>query len=547
MKKLLALLLAVLMLLSLVACSKSGSTESGAAGENGSGGNSAAAAPTPVQKVKDMLSQSVLAPAVQAEDKAEDQLQEYVETLPNLNKMVNNLQGLFSAKGLSVVMNANGVITDPQTQQDSVISANISVAANLKEKQARLDLTANAPDYLDMPVAATAYVDSTELLVACDAILGQKSLALPLTNLVQDWNNSALSQMIGETLPEDLPLNDILNLPGFEPQDVVDKLEEIYGDDWNNFKASVTLVEKTENKHFTDGGKVCEIKWDNALVETMAAKAEATLQELQNFDLDNPMEAIALLQKHSLSELLAHGVVALLNEFQKADLMVELLMADDETLIGLYIASTDPEQYGGMELRLCGTNNIWDHIVITMFAEGYNDSYDMVKKEQGVDIALTVQGDVLTAVLSMFDAEEGQAHELELLGSLIYNDTTGSISILKGEEVLIAENIIFVKPSAAGVQVTVNAAALAEAVQNMENSDDDYEYEYDDGESSSENPLKELTITVALEPMNNSLSKPTQPETNVLVLNQDELQQLFGEIQQNIQNNFPKLMQMMGG
>lgn len=316
---------------------------------------------------------------------------DYVEELPNLNKLLRNAKALEEGDNLKASLRFHmGSPDDGEAQfVPAGFDLNLELAQDKSKQRTRLQADVQVQG-IEIPLRL--YMDPEQLQLALPGILNEDEvLSLPLKDLPAKWNASALGKLVGAELPENLDLS------GLAASDPIDSLEKFYGEDWTRFYDSLEVVPYEGSSRF-DRGETLTLRWDKAALQTLLDKTELDMNE--TLDLEDT----------DLSSVGAQMVVNLLGELEK-NLEDLQFCKENDMLTGLYAKTAE----GGVELRLCGEGSPWEHITVDVENDG---------EREGADIRLVKGGGQLRLeAVHTRNGEDAGDNPV----AIVYNDADGLI------------------------------------------------------------------------------------------------------------------------
>ena len=436
--------------------------------------------------------EKLMAPA----EKSLASLSSYVEDLPNLHTIVENVEQLGEAEGLHMAMKMVNQYAYGTGDNREVYGTNIDVALDMNQAAGKTMLSGTySSNGTNIPF--TLYLDKDQLRAASSALLDEdEAVVIPLDNLVQRWNGSALAKLTDITLPEDLDLS------GITDADPEEGLKSVYGENWEKFMESVDLVPYTGTPYFTGSGETRTLTWDKATLQAMYNQTDLDLEDLGDIDdLDD-------LSRIDLSGLTAKAIVAALGEADKVLQEVQVYTEDDQ-LLGLYVkAAPEGEDPAEFVFRLLGEQNPWEHISCT----GHR-SYGSYTTDDTVDILLRkTQGQLRLEITATHDDSDGAEYSYtEGPYALVYNDADGRITYEEEGEVK-SEGDFRLLPAEGGFTFVIESSEESEY----------YSYLYNQA--------------VTFSGQAGSISVPGTKTIDLLSLSEQELQDLMTRIGQKAQS-----------
>ena len=347
-------------------------------------------------------------PAEKLERAAKNSLQalaDYTGQLPNLNSIQQNLKGLKQAQTHHAELKVSETMsfTEDQTMEIQM-TAKLDRDRTAGTVGGQIQVNAGV---VELPVSF--YGDKTQVQLGSSPLLKEQVLALPLENLPQRWNESALGKLIGLELPTGEALQELENL------DLEGMLSKGYGEDWTRFRASLQVAEYEGTPHFSGEGVSYSLNWDQSSLDAMHAKSAKTLEELKNgLQIESPAQLIQLIRDGKVADLLVEGLWQLSDRYKAPQFYVE-----KELLTGIYVEDQKGESY--LEYRLLGEENPW-----TLMRGTLRDSQQTAVGEQTMTVA-DGQLRIKTTASTTDNANPGQSGE-PIAMAVVYNDADGKIS-----------------------------------------------------------------------------------------------------------------------
>ncbi len=438
-------------------------------------------------------------PLLRAAMDTADELNDYLCKLPNLKKMIQ------FADRLEDQQNAEGSITFRLNVEEYPIEGSVDFRADLKEKKARADVAVTT-SALTKPVSASLYLDEEALmLVSEDLLCENEAIAIPLQDFAKKWNKSALAQMIGQQLPEDLSMG---VLPG---TDLDTMMTDAYGDQWKQFEDSIQLVEFEGTPHFTDG-TVKTVTWDKELLEPMYEKAKQEVEELEDdFRFMRFGGAADALMSVDLSKVIPSLVICAFGEFDENEVELQLRFNTKDFLTGICV-KPDPEEDDYMEFLLEGDDNPWEHIILKN-CSFYRYDGNVREYVSGDEIITRIEDRKLKIEIRDLysdNADEEQEVVSDLVIKIVYDDETGRITAVDEDGDDVMDGIsLSLKPDGDRVLAHI-----------------DYR-DYRDRER--------IAVDFSLGVLSGSIDQPDADITNLLELNEQKLQGLLARVSMKIQ------------
>lgn len=425
--------------------------------------------------------------------------QSYTESLPNLHQIAENVEAMEGSKTMHV---------DYQTQYQMSFDYGGGASYSYKsgydlhadaDRDAKVFAANGTIDANGTEIPIKLYLSEDQLQAGSDLFLGENEVFfLPLEDLPAQWNASALSEMTGVKLPEDLKLGKIMD------NDWEAALKEIYGEDWTTFRSSVQTAEYKGESPFEGKGKTYALTWDREALKRMTAKTPE-IDELFDLDIDGPED----LSKIDFSELRANAVVAILGEIDKALKQEPLFYVEKDLLVGLY-AVIEPEDEDPTEItvRLVGEQNPWEHITVKVRTGSDEDFEDDIE-----DVKLTIANGQLRIDFTCHEEySSGYVSDEDTSAIVVYNDADGRITFEEdGGEISDFMPDIFLVPVDGGIRFTMKSDY---------SEDDSYSY-----------------VTEAVYAVSNKIGEIaplSDAPTNILKLTEEELRDLMDRFEDKI-------------
>lgn len=392
-------------------------------------------------------------PAAKLQKAAKNSLQaleDYAHRLPNLGTMLDNLKALETSQTFHEEL---------QLEEDFRLNGEEgeSLAFRLAldaDKAAGLAGGEFSVAGLGLDFGLKLYGDKTQLQLGSESMLEDQVLALPLENLPQRWNESALGKLSGLTLPTEATDPQKYTLEGLNQA-----FTERYGQDWTVFRESLRVAEYEGSPHFTQGVSYT-LLWDQKALDAIHVKTAEVLKTLE--EIESPEQLLKQDMRVLAGDLVLEAFWQFSNECKDLQLLVE-----KELLTGFYMA--EKEGSGFLELRLQGEENPWTHCT----AAQRLDQESSVVTEL-LDLTMTAaEGQLrITAKSSMLDSEGKEYEAEESPVTLVYRDSDGNVSLEGVELGDDMEMIIRVTPVDAGAALNWELKQQMEFFEgyNLENS-----------------------------------------------------------------------------
>lgn len=446
-----------------------------------------AAVPSPLAEVEKLVADIHLEKLEEGLDKSSSDLRDYVSALPNLNRVINNVDAISTSGVVSMDVNA-------------WIQNNVEVkASGALDRTGRSFCLQADLERAGQRVTAELYADKTQLQVASSELLGEGEVyALPLEKLTERWNSSSLSRMLNVRIPSYIDTDALLNkTASFSADKVTEKLRQIYGEDWTNFAASIQLREKTENRHFTQGGVSYTVEWDSSLIKTMGEKANDRLKA--NPSGGPSSQIIRSFLDLDLNEEIADMLVDLFYELDQNPGETEILMDDSGRLIGFYRKSTESGSNSESEYLLCGENNPWERITIrTKTWYSVDDTQYEWSSDQ--EIITSIANQKLTVTVqhkSTGSFGTNQTMNGQSTSTLVYDDTDGSVQFYDEDgESRLDGTAVQILPEGSGVTLRITGNDRVFLTLRPEGTVQRLSSDAKDILTLSEDELKELVFNI---------------------------------------------------
>ncbi len=437
---------------------------------------------------------------LQAAKNSAEELKAYTEDLPNLHSILENVEKLSDSQTMHVnVESGNSVRFGSGDQQ--YINTGVKVEADLDKAGKRVQASGTY-SVQGVEIPFQFYLDETQFQAGSTALLEEgEAISLPLKELPQQWNASALAKLTNLQLPEDLDLSNL------KEADLETGLKNAYGEDWTTFAQSVEVIRYKGTPHFTDKGTTYSLSWDREALKRMADKTgELDMEALID------IEEFEDLQNLDLSDLGAKVVIYVLGQCNEHVKDVQFFVAKDK-LLGVYLLAEDEGENEELELRLAGEQNPWEHIVCTVAANEAGtkdtDTLDITLEKTEGQLRLNVNTKHTDGKEEDFNWEEGPY-------TLIYKDADGSIRYEEEGEDMTGDVDLRLVPADGGFRFSAEANFDSDGGYSMKTS---YAYALS-GKAGGIAPLSAQPI-------------------ELLKLTEQELQDLILRIQQKAQSLNP--------
>lgn len=426
-------------------------------------------------------------------------LKDYTETLPNLNRIVENAEALSDSDTVhteQTLRSDMSFIYDEENEESYAYGYTLQYRMDRDQKAGTALLEGSiAADRTNVPFRF--YMDKEQLQAASGAILDDgEVVAIPLKDLAKQWNGSALAEVTEITLPEDLDLSK------YSDFDLNAALEKTYGQDWITLRGSLDSVPYEGESPFTGPGTTYALTWDREALQRMYDKTDLDFDDLIELDLSE------VLEKLDPNELISQTFIAALGEFNK-EISAPLFYVEDELLLGLRLTAAE-EAEDPMELTvwLMGENNPWEHVSVLI-----HEDFGSYTTDDHVDLALKQEnGQLRIEYNARHEDSDGEEYcREEGPYAIIYNDADGRITV-EDEEGQVPEGMpeIRLLPEEGGFRFSVKMAET---------------YFY--GSSSTELTLVTTKRIGAIAPLS---ANPTE----LLKLSEEELEDLAERIEEKL-------------
>lgn len=350
---------------------------------------------------------------LQAAGRSLSELKAYTEALPNLHSILENTDRISAGEAIHMgleSMTSYSYTYDGSTQSGEV---GIRLSLDLDQKEERGQVT-GAYGAGETTIPITLYFDETQVQLASSAVLEEgEALSLPVKDLVKQWNASALAELSGLQLPEKLDKMTDDAEDGLE-----EALETAYGEDWSKLRDSFGTVRLDETPHFGTEGVTYTLTWDRDALKRMYEKTD-----LENTGMPE-IESMDDLADLNFNDLYAKLMIAILGQLNEKLKNQEFYVADGK-LVGIWLVVDDDGDSVETELRLCGEQNPWEHII----CKNINRSSTSTTTDTA-DITLqNADGQLRLTVTTKHEDSDGAEYGYEDGPyTLIYQDSDGAIT-----------------------------------------------------------------------------------------------------------------------
>ncbi len=342
---------------------------------------------------------------IRAARNSADSFKSYVEELPNLHQVLENAEALDITDRTHVERESRTKIRYGSGGGETAIEGGYTL---------RLDTDRNAGAMLGdgvysiqgIEIPFEFYLDENQIQVASSTLLEENEvLALPVKDLAEQWNNSALSDISNVKLPENL------NLTPFRDFDCDEALEKAYGEDWIALRDSFGSVKYDGTSPFEGNGTTYTLTWDQEAFRRMDEKTE-DLDEL--LAIDGPED----LNRIDFEDLAAKLIVSAASEVIER-VTEPLFYVEDGMLTGLRVTLVSDESFV-VTIRLLGEENPWERITV----EVTNEEGDT----KGLEFRVTKGGGQLRFEGRYLENGKNDGNDGKSV-SIVYNDTDGRITV----------------------------------------------------------------------------------------------------------------------
>lgn len=365
------------------------------------------------------------------------ELRAYVEDLPNLNAIVTNAEKLGKSQGLHTELSfTQEQLADGEKLGEMKAVSNGDLSGSAVRFSGRLA-------YDDQELEFSAYADAEQLQLAAPKFLGeQETVSLPLKDLTKQWNESALSRLLGVTMPQEVEelFSGLEKLKNAEDAEAA--LERLYGQDWTQLRDSFRSEKYEGTPHFEGKGVTYTLKWDREALKRIYEKVG-----------DEPMESVeieSIQDLGKLSELSANLYMSLLGRLSE-EIEDPQLYVEGGRLIGLYLEGRAPEEKESWaELRLAGEGNIWERVLFSV-NDQKSDGGSVLKT---TEIRLKKEDGCLLLEVEELEQDSSDPYQYEGKPfSLRYNDADGALTISAWGEPAEELPKLFLLPDGDGVRI----------------------------------------------------------------------------------------------
>lgn len=373
----------------------------------------------------------------QAAQNSLTELRAYVEDLPNLNAIVTNVEKLGKGQGLHTELSfTQEQLADGEKLGEMKAVSNGDLSRSAVRFSGRLA-------YDDQELEFSAYADAEQLQLAAPKFLGeQETVSLPLKDLTKQWNESALSRLLGVTMPQEVEelFSGLEKLKNAEDAEAA--LERLYGQDWTQLRDSFRSEKYEGTPHFEGKGVTYTLKWDREALKRIYEKVG-----------DEPMESVeieSIQDLGKLSELSANLYMSLLGRLSE-EIEDPQLYVEGGRLIGLYLEGRAPEEKESWaELRLAGEGNIWERVLFRVNDQKSEGS--SVRKT--TEIRLKKEDGCLLLEVEELEQDSSDPYQYEGKPfSLRYSDADGALTISEWGEPAEELPKLFLLPDGDGVRI----------------------------------------------------------------------------------------------
>ena len=431
---------------------------------------------------------------LQAAERSLGELKAYVEDLPNLNKILTNVEQLQQTKSLhSELKIAQDSLYDGREEPGMHLQLSADYVEGCSGFTGRFGASDDAADSLEF----FAYGDRDQLQLSIPALTGEKEVfALPMKDLPKQWNASALSELLQLTMPEEAAREED------EVQDLDASMERLFGQDWVQLRDSVKAVKYEAEPHFAGSGTTYTLDYDRDALRRICEKAGDS-EELDSESIPSMMGQLRELPAKMLTSLLC-DLYGKLKDMQ--------FYVEDGKLIGMYLEINGEEgEEQRAELRLEGQGNIWERLTVKSSVRDEDHT-----ESKTVELALKKEDDQLRLDVNTQEQDTRDEYQHEsFLFRLVYNDADGTVAVYSdGEPVEDAPKL--------RLQAVEGGFRLL-----MERSEDW-------GEGYGDSMHMELIVNNQAA----SVAPLSQTPTELLKLSKEELQALMQRIVPNLQKLF---------
>lgn len=423
------------------------------------------------------------------------ELRAYVEDLPNLNAIVTNAEKLGKSQGLHTELSfTQEQLADGEKLGEMKAVSNGDLSRSAVRFSGRLA-------YDDQELEFSAYADAEQLQLAAPKLLGeQETVSLPLKDLTKQWNESALSELLGVTMPQEVEelFSGLEKLKNAEDAEAA--LERLYGQDWTQLRDSFRSEKYEGTPHFEGKGVTYTLKWDREALKRIYEKVG-----------DEPMESVeieSIQDLGKLSELSANLYMSLLGRLSE-EIEDPQLYVEGGRLIGLYLEGRAPEEKESWaELRLAGEGNIWERVLFIV-----NDQKsDGGSVRKTTEIRLKKEDGCLLLEVEELEQDSSDPYQYEGKPfSLRYSDADGALTISAWGEPAEELPKLFLLPDGDGVRIKAET-----------------EEEFDYGYSAV------IRADLQLHGLNAAVEPLSRTPTELLKLSEEEAMELLQRINEQV-------------
>ena len=423
------------------------------------------------------------------------ELRAYVEDLPNLNAIVTNVEKLGKGQGLHTELSfTQEQLADGEKLGEMKAVSNGDLSRSAVRFSGRLA-------YDDQELEFSAYADAEQLQLAAPKFLGeQETVSLPLKDLTKQWNESALSELLGVTMPQEVEelFSGLEKLKNAEDAEAA--LERLYGQDWTQLRDSFRSEKYEGTPHFEGKGVTYTLKWDREALKRIYEKVG-----------DEPMESVeieSIQDLGKLSELSANLYMSLLGRLSE-EIEDPQLYVEGGRLIGLYLEGRAPEEKESWaELRLAGEGNIWERVLFIV-NDQKSDGSSVLKT---TEIRLKKEDGCLLLEVEELEQDSSDPYQYEGKPfSLRYSDADGALTISEWGEPAEELPKLFLLPDGDGVRIKAET-----------------EEEFDYGYSAV------IRADLQLHELNAAVEPLSRTPTELLKLSEEEAVELLQRINEQV-------------
>lgn len=423
------------------------------------------------------------------------ELRAYVEDLPNLNAIVTNAEKLGKSQGLHTELSfTQEQLADGEKLGEMKAVSNGDLSRSAVRFSGRLA-------YDDQELEFSAYADAEQLQLAAPKLLGeQETVSLPLKDLTKQWNESALSELLGVTMPQEVEelFSGLEKLKNAEDAEAA--LERLYGQDWTQLRDSFRSEKYEGTPHFEGKGVTYTLKWDREALKRIYEKVG-----------DEPMESVeieSIQDLGKLSELSANLYMSLLGRLSE-EIEDPQLYVEGGRLIGLYLEGRAPEEKESWaELRLAGEGNIWERVLFIVNDQKSDGS--SVRKT--TEIRLKKEDGCLLLEVEELEQDSSDPYQYEGKPfSLRYSDADGALTVSAWGEPAEELPKLFLLPDGDGVRIKAE-------------TEEEFDYGYS---AVIRADLQLHGLSAAVEPL-------SRTPTELLKLSEEEAMELLQRINEQV-------------